>query len=378
MCKNLWNAFTKKERRVFLAAVVVCAGSAVTAGALAFNENSVFIPVAGGIYREGEVGQPVAINPITSANPVDLDVGALLYGKVGDILTSHEMSEKGLQHTIKIREGVRWSNGTPLTSNDIVFTVRAIEEPETRSPLFKKWAGVVVERVSELQVRFTLQTPYAFFPEAIKNLPIIPEHVFGKIPPANLKLSDYNLAPVGSGPYKVHTLEKRRDGFIKEIRLVRNEEYPLPSPFIDEFVFMFFETEEARASAFQKRQIDGMGVSNPGEARKKEVRGAEVTLFPFSRSYALFINEALNPLLKTRGFRQALRDSIDKEALLQTLFNEGLASPLEGPFAALPQSRNTPRMEQGEARALIASRKEAEGTLALNLIVPDVNFLKRT
>ncbi|MDP3725539.1 MAG: ABC transporter substrate-binding protein [Nanoarchaeota archaeon] len=378
MIKQIWIALTKKEQRVFLIATAFCVASSVAAAAIAMNKNSVFIPVAGGILREGEVGQPVAINPVISGNPVDLDISALVYGKVGDILTSHETTGDSKVHTIKIREGVTWSNDRPLTSDDIVFTIRRIQDPEAKSPLFKKWAGIVVERVSELQVRLTLQNPYAFFPEMIRTLPIIPEHVFGKIPSANLKLSDYNLAPVGSGPYKLKNLVKRKDGFIKEIRLIRNALYPLEPAFIDEIIFVFFENEESRVQALKKRQIDAIGSGNPLLGIEKEGSNIKTDILPFSRVYGIFMNENINPLLKNKTTRQALRDALDKKEMTRALFGEEIGSPLEGPMVGLPENALQNKLSKEEIASHLAQRKKAEGELVLNLMVPDVEFLKRT
>lgn len=379
MIKKILISLTKKEKNAFLAASTVFIMSGVTAAALAMNQNSVFLPVPGGIYREGMVGQPIAINPITSANSVDLDISEIVFGKVGDITTNHEVGDEGKTHIIKIQEGVKWSNGRPLTSDDIIFTVRRIQDPETKSPLYKKWTGIIAERVSELQVRLTLPSPYAFFPEAVYSLPIIPEHIFGKIPPANLKLSDYNLTPVGDGPYKMKNLTKRKDGFIKEIRLVRNEYYPGEPALIDELVFIFFETEDDRLNALKKRQLDGLGSGSPRFGmNEKNLRGMEEISLPFARAYAIFMNEGINPVLKNKTTRQALRDAIQKEEMLNTLFGKDAGMPLEGPLVSVPQNAPKNKMNEEEIRTHIEKRKEVEGEIILNLVLPDVDFLKQT
>ena len=364
MIKKTFTSLTKKERRGFLIACAVFAISGAGAAIFAMNRNSAFVPVMGGLYREGIVGQPVAINPITSSNPVDLDISEVVFGKVGDIMTNLETSADGKVYTVKIQEDIKWSNKRPLTSDDIVFTVRTIQDPETRSPLYKKWSGVVVERISELQVRFTLPGAYVFFPETARTLPIIPKEIFGKIPPANLKLSDYNLAPVGSGPYKIKRIAKQKNGFIKEIRLIRNDHYPKEPAFIDEIVFVFFENEEDRLNAFKKRQIDGLGSGDPESLlNKKNLRGIKTTTVPFARVYAIFINEGMNPELKKKSVREALRDAIRKENLPGT--------PLEGPIVSAAQTAPEEKISEEDMRTRLNG-------LTLNLVVPDVSFLKTT
>ncbi len=371
MIKKIFTSLTKKERNVFIGACAVFVISGITAAAFAMNQNSAFLPVSGGVYREGVVGQPIAINPVTSANPVDLDISEVVFGKAGDIITNYETTDEERVHVIKIKEGAKWSNGRPLTSDDIIFTIKQIQDPETKSPLYKKWTGVVAERVSEIQVRFTLPSPFAFFPQTIRDLPVIPEHIFGKIPPANLKLSDYNLAPVGSGPYKMKNLAKRKDGFIKEIRLTRNEHYPKDRAFIDEIVFIFFETEESRLTALKTRQIDGLGSGAPRTGpEEKNLRGTESVTLSFARSYAIFINESINPALKSQTMRRALRDALDKTKM------PGI--PIEGPIIHIPQIPPENKMSEGEVREYIEKRRSVEGEIVLNLVIPDVDFLKET
>ena len=93
----------------------------------------------------------------------------------------------------KLRGGLIWDDGRPLTSDDVLFTMRTIQNLETNSPIYKNWQGVLVERISELQIKFTLPAPYVFFENNLSRLPIIPKHIFGTIPISNLRLSSYNL-----------------------------------------------------------------------------------------------------------------------------------------------------------------------------------------
>lgn len=377
--KQIFNSFSKKERVIFFVALAVFVVSFIARTSIAVEEQSVLVPVEGGTYREGVVGQPVMINPIVSRNPADLDLSTAIFSALGDLVTNHETEKEGRIHTIKIEEGLKWSNGTPLTSDDVIFTLQTIQNPDTKSPLFKNWEGVIAERVSELQVRFTLQAPYAFFEESMKKLPIIPEHIFGKIPAANLALSSYNLQPVGSGPYKFESFSKRKDGFIKEFHLVPNKYYRGEGPFLQNLYFVFFENERDLLRAFRFRQISGFGSANPNEKVLKEARNNTTTsIVPMSRYYAVFFNENVNPILKSDTLRTALRDAIDKGEIVQKVFPEMIAKPIEGPIVTAETKENGEKLGREEVQAAIEKRKKAEGRIALNLVIPDVDFLEQT
>jgi len=153
------------------------------------QENTIFVPVQGGAYREGVVGQPTAVNPIISNNPIDQDIGVLLYSRLNDLTASISVEDDGKVYVAKLKEGLVWDDGSLLTSDDVVFTMRTVQNPEVNSPIYKNWQGVLVERISELQIKFTLPAPYVFFENNIKRLPVIPKHIFNAIPISNLRLS---------------------------------------------------------------------------------------------------------------------------------------------------------------------------------------------
>ena len=379
--KNLLANLSRIEQKWAVAALIVLCISSLGRGALAVYENSAFVPVQGGTYREGLVGQPIALNPILSPNQIDQDLSALLFEKLEKVFDHIEVAEDFKTYTLKLKEDLRWSNGQPFSSDDVIFTVRTIQDPETRSPLAKNWQGVIVERISALQTKLILPTPFAFFKDNIENLRIIPKHIFSAIPPANLRLSAYNLEPVGNGAYQFEKLEKRKDGFITEIRLSRNPEYIGPEPFIEHFVFKFFGSQEELLDAFRLRDIDGFGSLTP-IAKDVRISNAVTERIPMPRYYALFFNAVNNTLLDELKLREALTLALDTEAITKNIFGDQ-AAPLQGPvFLNLVQT-NIANVSSAKQSSLFDPEK-AEKILAelgtqdivLNLTVPNVEFLR--
>jgi peptide/nickel transport system substrate-binding protein len=382
--KKILRALTRKERYYFAGAAAVFIISSIALLALTIDKNSEFVPIEGGIWREGVVGQPRSINPVLSSNPVDLDISALVFSRLYDLIQNYEISDEGRIHILKLKEDLRWDDGERLTSDDVVFTVKIIQSPDNRSPLLKSWQGVVVERESEIQVKFTLPTPYAFFEENLKRLAIIPKHIWDKIPTDNLDLSLHNLRPVGNGPYRFKALQTRRDGFVTEYRLQRNPYFAGEKAYITDFYFNFYENEEELLKAFRLRRINGFGKLVPINGEVASLSNTVVEKVPMPRYYAVFMNPIVNSLLKDKNLRLALGFATPFQKLVaETTGQEGeqVTSPILWRTLGLPNPSSTIQYNPEEAKKLLEKVKppksKDEESIELNLIVPQINFLVR-
>ncbi|MBI4994486.1 hypothetical protein HZC21_02470, partial [Candidatus Peregrinibacteria bacterium] len=313
--KKLWTSLTNTEHRFVVIALVVFAASSVAWLAINVRERSVFIPVAGGSYVEALIGQPIAINPIISSNPADQDISRIIYSNLDSLINDSRIESDDRTYVLKLKEDLFWDDGETLTSDDVIFTIKTIQNPDARSTFSRPWHGVVTERISDLQLKLTLPTPYAFFNETIAKLPVIPRHIFGAIPTANLKLSTYNLEPVGSGPYRFKSFSKRKDGFITNYRLVVNERYHGSKPFIKNFVFEFYNTHDEIIDALRFRRVDGFGSMTPIMSSLKTASYLNLNRLPMPRYYALFLNPLSNSKLKIKEIRKALTEAIDTKTI---------------------------------------------------------------
>ncbi len=371
--KLFFDALTKKERLVFIIAGAVLILTSATRFALAFNESSEWVPVRGGSYREGVVGQPVAVNPIISENQADQDISRLIYISLYDITESFDVENEGRTYVLKLKEGLLWSNGRALTSDDVIFTIETVQDPDARSPYATSWEGVVAERLSEVRVSLALPAPYAYFTENLKNLFIIPVHIFGSIPAANLRLSAYNLEPISSGPYKFNSFTKRKDGFISEYALETNENYYGEKPFIKEFYFVFYENQEALLKDFKLRRVDGMGSLTPVSPESLP-SGASISLVPMPSYYAIFFNENLKPILKDDDFREALDIGLNKRRIIEEVLKNG-AETVNGPLGRFGDAPETPYNPEGAKKYIDSLEDE---NIELTIITPDIEFLRKT
>ena len=330
------SACTPKERIIFrstLAISIVAGFFVATNTYYAITEE---IPAHGGSFTEGFVGQPTFINPLLSSGS-DADESAieLLFPNLDGLIQVYATSTDRKTISITLKKDLVWDDGVPLTADDVVFTVETAQDILVRSPQAGAWQGVIAEKINDNEVRFTLREPSAFFESTARNLKIAPRHIFGAIPAANLRLSAYNLEPVGAGPWKFSEMKTERSGFITEIRLTPNTRYAGSVPFMTNFSLRFYQNEKEAADAFNAKEIEGLGGIDPEQAESLlvEHRLASISL---PRYYALFFNSNTHYALKEKEVRQALAAAIDRKKLVTDVFN-GHAATAEGPLA--PQIR---------------------------------------
>lgn len=393
---QIFESFTKIERRLFLGALIIFITASAFWTNTYFYRNTVEIPVVSNQYTEGIIGQPIFINPVISGtNDVDRDLSEIVFSDLLDLTDHYTTSEDGKIWNVFLKSDLLWDDGKPLTSDDVIFTVETIQNPESRSPLFPTWQGVITERISELEMEFTLRTPYAFFLNNLKELKIIPEHIFGTIPAANSKLSSYNLEPIGSGPYKFVSFQKRKDGFITEYNFEVNENYALEKPFIQELTVKFFPNTAELIKAFNNKKIDGFGDLNPKNIGDLKL-GHQILEINMPRYYAIFFNPNSQEALKRELVKSALELATDKNKIVETVFNSR-ASIVHQPLLPIipgyqPETDVVREFSIEKANELLDEgkwRKNEDGTrekkigknlikLEFDIIVPQIPFLEET
>jgi peptide/nickel transport system substrate-binding protein len=300
---RLFESLKKTEKAIFYIASGLFIVAAVITLWTTFVTNTTLQPARGGEYSEGLIGQPTALNPmlIGSSGP-DKDIITTLFADVLTLSHSIATSTTGKVWLVTLKEDMVWSDGKAITADDILFTVHTIQNIDANSPLYSSWQGVTVERVSQLEARFTLKAPYAYFIDNLRSLRIAPAHIFESIPPSNIRLSEYNLSPVTSGPYSFVSYEKQRNGFITDYHLEANSDYPGTRALIENLNFKFFQNYIDAATAFNKKIIDGLGGLDPVTLPNLKINHTVYEL-PVPHYYALFFNGATNPVLKDKSVR---------------------------------------------------------------------------
>ncbi len=392
--KKVFAALTKKERITFVLALAGAVVSFAVVMGFVIAQTTRAVPTVGGEYTEGMLGQPEYINPVIASSQADLDLVKMVYSNLQDLSDSITPSADLKTWDVRLKQGLTWQDGQQLTSDDVIFTVQSIQNPDAKSPLAESWQGVTVNRVSELEVQFTLTNPYAFFGDTLDNLYILPKHLFADTPPGNWHLSDYNLKPVGSGPYQFVSYNKNSDGFISSYQLTAWNGTVEAHPLIQNFTIDFFNDENTLVQAFNDGMIDGFGNASP-EDIAEITRPDNTFAWPTSAYYAVFFNQSVNLGLQDPAVREALSVAVDRNALINAALG-GNGTPAYGPIpqGAQNYSAVTPVTSSAAfAESLLDNAgwtmssssvfrsKTIKGVtvpLVVNLTVPQIDFLAKT
>ncbi|MDP2995135.1 MAG: ABC transporter substrate-binding protein, partial [Anaerolineales bacterium] len=171
-------------------------------------------PASGGIYTEALVGSFGRLNPLLDLNnPADRDIDRLLFGSLikfdsggvpqPDLAESWGVSADGTIYNVTLRANAVWQDGTPITSDDVLFTISLLRSEYSAYPADVRslWDQVEITRLDDKNIKFTLQEPFVPFLDYL-TFGVLPQHLLETVSADQLSSTEFNLAPVGSGPYK--------------------------------------------------------------------------------------------------------------------------------------------------------------------------------
>ncbi|MBU4275049.1 peptidoglycan-binding protein [Patescibacteria group bacterium] len=330
--KRIFKILHKKEKIAFLTFLVLALGSLIFLLTSLYLDHTKIAPAFGGSFSEGVVGQPRFLNPIYGeTNDVDRDLielifsGLMSYDNTGqivkDMASDYKISEDGRVYEFTLKDNIFWHDGKPFTSEDIIFTIKTIQNSDYKSPLRANWLEVETEMISEKSFRLKLKSPYNSFLENC-TLKIIPKHIWESILPESFALSFYNLQPIGSGPYKFKELRQADTGFIKSITLKSNQNYYQKKPFISEISFKFFEKKEDLIKAAAKKEIDSFS-SAYLNGQTSLPKNFSFYSFATPRYFSIFFNITKSDIFADKKIRWALNYAINKQEII-----DGINSPL--------------------------------------------------
>ncbi|MCA9329969.1 peptide ABC transporter substrate-binding protein [Candidatus Saccharibacteria bacterium] len=299
-------------------------------------------PTPGGIFTEGVVGTFTNISPLYATGNVDGSVERLVFSGllkfdqnnklVGDLAQGWSVDETGKIYTVTLKDDIFWHDGQTLTTEDVVFTYKMIQNPDAKSPLASSWQGIKVSASDESTVVFTLPSILSAFPYSLTN-GIVPKHVLDNTPPSQLRSSPFNTRnPIGSGPYKWEAVEVttvNEDAREQRIALVPNPLYKDGAPKIDRFIMRSFSSEERLSKALINREVNAAaGLSTLPEPLKNDLS---------TKSYNVPLTSEVMTFYKTTSemfndvkVRQALTLGIDVGSILVDLGRPVL--PAYGPL----------------------------------------------
>ena len=319
-----------KEKRIIFISLVFLLLSVVLLGGRFLWNNLVEVPKYGGEYTEGLVGQIQYINPILcQANDADRDISRLVFSGLfkintngeleSDLVKKYEISEDQKTYIFILKDDILWHDGVELISDDIGFTLAAIQNPEFKSPLFKTLQGVVFEKISDDSFKLSLAEPFSPFISTL-TFGILPMHLWQNVSPENSTLTELNKKPIGTGPFMYKSFKKDSSGYIRQYTLVNFKDYYGKRAYLKSIVLKLFGSSDFTLEALKNNQVQG--ISFLSQDNYKEIKNSEnfeVYNFNMPQYSALFFNPKKQELLKDRDIRRALSMTINKKELAAEL-----------------------------------------------------------
>jgi len=291
--------------------------------------SQIAVALPGGTYSEAAVGTVQTLNPVLPESAASADVSRLIFSgltrynsrrQIVPDLATWNVSSDGKTYTFHLRHGVKWHDGVPFTSADVAFTLAAIQNPDSRSPLASSWEGVKLDTKDDFTVVFTLPQALNSFLDST-TVGIVPRHLLESVEPSLLREASFNQNPVGTGPFKIKTFAPSA----KVVELSANPNYFLGKPKLDEFDFKFYDTPAETLSAYARRQVISPGRIYPDAAANKLETGLKEYNFTLPEEQTLFFANG-DPILSDKDLRSILSRSINRTQILERATgSQGLA-----------------------------------------------------
>jgi peptide/nickel transport system substrate-binding protein len=249
----------------------------------------------------------------------------------GELAESWAPAEDFKSYTVKLRQGVTFHDGKPMTADDVVFSIDEIWKKYAAAASMADYTGVEAPDAATVVVTFGKPMPAFTFASLLSGPPnyIVPKHLYaGSDPLAN----PANDAPVGTGPWKFKAWVRG-----SHFEYVRNEAYWRPGfPYLDRLVIRFVREPTGRAAALEAGEIQ-IGVFNPvavADVKRLTGTGKFVATADGYEDTVWATTMDCNcrkPLFAKREVRQAMFHAVDRGLIARTVYY-GYARPGTGPI----------------------------------------------
>ena len=291
------------------------------------------------VLRVGWAGSPDTLNPGAAVLSEAYTIFGLVYDTMYQLqldgsfklslAESVNVSDDGLVYTYKIRDGVKFHDGEPLTAEDVAYTYHLYQDT-SGYPWMGDYTSYFdsIEATDNNEVVITLSEAIPNIESQLCFLYVLPKHVWESEDAVEFE----NFAMIGSGPFKM-----AQDGYKQNeyVHLVKNADYFGEVPQIDELIFQTFESQDALVQAIKTGQVDMITeMPNTAVTTLQEDPNVEVvTGAPFSPGVTdVIFNQVLpencppddglctgHPALLDRNVRLALSYATDKQKIIDVV-----------------------------------------------------------
>jgi len=344
-----------------LAATLACL-AALGAGAAELYGPEAKDARQGGTLTVGSLVEPPGLDPFHQGADARIRVTVLMYqglfyeavdGEAAPLLAeSYEASPDKLIYTIKLRQGVKFHTGQPMTARDVAYSYNYIRDPKNGSPGAGDFTVITaIDAVDEATVRITLSQPNASLPMTLGNKygAVIPAGYFDAAD-AKTKL---NQASVGTGPFKLVEFKPNSN-----LMLARNPDYwEKGAPYLDQINFVSIPNSASMLVGLTNKRVDLALLNRPQDVRQVEkTPGLKTERWPSLNQKTVDLGSEYGPLADAR-VRQAIALGVDKDEVMRASIG-GLGQVIGTMVAAMQERWGLPLAEVPNQKADVESAKK--------------------
>ena len=275
---------------------------------------------SGGTYTEATIGEVGSMNPLFATTNSEKVLSKLMFatlttvdrsGHIGiGLAKSIKATESGKIWKIRLRDNLSWSDGEPITNEDVLFTTDLIKNPAVSSIYDANLSNVKVSENEEGEIVFELPTAYADFDSAL-NFPIVPKHILENTDPKTLIESSFSSAPVTSGAFSFNAKQQTstNDGE-QVIYLSSNPSYYRGKTLLNSFAVHAYEDKTEIIKAVNAGSVTATAELS-GSDSKDISMGNVIQKNSSLNSGAFIFFNTTNERIKDVALRAAIRQGID-------------------------------------------------------------------
>lgn len=342
----------------------------ITINGVDYLQSQVPVGKFGGTFVSSTIGEgPKTFNPFNSKDNISSTMSEVMYDGLvttdpitGDTIPklAKSFTVNNCEYIVNLRKGIKWSDGKPITADDVVFTWDKIifggfGNTSTRDSVIIDGKLPTVEKIDEYTVKFTISKPFAPFLRMLST-PIAPKHVFEAAVNRGKEYFDgflsTNTQPkefVTSGAFKLKE-------YVPAQRVVfeRNKNYYIINknneklPYLDKLVYLVVGDINNQVLKFEGGELDEINLQGANVARFKEMeKHSDFTVYNIGPDTGTmyislnlnnrkdekgkyYVNPKKQKWFQDKNFRQAIDYAIDRENMVFNIAN-GLAEPLFTP-----------------------------------------------
>lgn len=371
----------------------IVASAALAAAFLVGGSIAAYATDRGGVMTYGRYADSLFLDPVLNDANVDIWILSNIYdtlllptddgqGVQPGLATEWKVSDDGLSVTLKLRDGIKFSDGSPIEASDVIWSLKRAATPD-----FGIW-GFLVSAIKDVTsgadgsivITLSRADPSIIPALTVFNTAIMPQKLFEAMPGKTdaEKAKAFAEHPIGSGPFMFASWERG-----SSMKLVKNPYYwalgddGKPLPYLDGVTFEVIPDDATRILRMQSGELDGAEfIPYARVAELKTSDAINMELYPSTRIEYVTLNtrpqiEGKDNPLSNLKVRQALNYATNKDAIIQ-IVTQGVGTPMKSFMSsATPLNSGTGALfpyDLDKAKALLAEAGFKDG-FSIDLLV---------